>query len=260
MTRRSGRSALTFLLPALMLFGLGCSHARVDTAGDRAPLPTLPPTVHPLALSSSPEQFPRRPVRERAPFNSPILTKIRAATSSPHQTRIRESAESHPLVIKELGERFAYFHSEVIQRGRGFCPPHVTLTLDLVIPSAPPAITRLTYYSYTRNATVVVCMRGEHFLSVKQQTGYQPPELQDEIDAVITLAAGDPRLREKLDGLRSRAILFDLGRGLLFDEPGAGSRVFWVTFSNSADRAPDFWAIVDLSQRKVLQVGEEETR
>ncbi len=259
MTRRSGRIALTFVLPALVSYSLGCSLARIETAGERAPLPTLPPTVHLLDFSHSPETFPRRPLRERAPFNSPIVTKIRAAASVPHQMRLRESAESHPLVIKELGERFAHFHSEVIRRGWGFCPPQVTLTEEVVIPSAPPAITRLTYYSYTRNGTVIVCMRGERFLSVGRQPGYQPPERQDEIDAAIALATRDPRLLNKVEGLSGRAILFDPKRGVLFDEPGAGNRVFWVTFSNATDRGPDFWAIVDLSQRKVLGVGEEGT-
>lgn len=260
MTRSSGGTALAFLLPALLCSGLGCSHAPTETAGDGAPLPTLPPTVHPLALSASSEQFPRRPLRERAPFNSPILTKIRVAASSAQEARIRESAESHALVIKELGERFAHFHSEVIQRGRGFCPPQVTLTDDLVIPSAPPPITRLTYYSYTRNDAVVVCMREEHFLSVGRKQGYQPPERQDEIDAAIALATRDPRLSKKLDGQTGRAILFDPKSGFLLDEPGAGNRVYWVTFSDTTDRDPGYWAIVDLSRRKVLQIGEEGAR
>lgn len=258
MTRQSGRTALTFLLPALVFSGLGCSRAGIETTGERASLPTLPPTVHQLTLGSATDQFPRRPVRERAPFNSPILTKIRGAANSPHLERIRESAESHPLVIKELGERFAHFHSEVVQRGWGFCPPQVTLTEELIIPSAPPAITRLTYYSYTRNGTVVVCMRAERFLSVGRQAGYQPPERPDEIDEAIALALHDPRLADKLGGLRGRALLYDPQSGLLFDEPGAGNRVFLVTFARSTDRTPVFWAVVDLSQRKVLRVGEEE--
>lgn len=259
MTRRHGRPALAFLLPALVFSGLGCAQAPLERAEDRTPLPPVPPTIHPLALSAGPERFPRRPVRERAPFNSPILTKIRAAASAPHEGQIRELAESHPLVIKELGERFAHFHSEVVRRGWGFCPPQVTLTEDLVIPSAPPAITRLTYYSYTRKGTVVVCMRGERFLSVGRQRGYQPPERQDEIDAAIALAARDPRILDHLEGRTGRAILFEPDRGWLFDEAGAGSRVFWVTFSDHADRVPDLWALVDLSQRKVLRVGGEGT-
>lgn len=258
MTRRHSRLALAFLLPALVLSGFGCSHGPDKPAVDRVTLPTHPPTVHPLTLSASPERFPRRPLRERAPFNSPILTKIRTAASSLQRERIREAAESHPLVIKELGERFAHFHVEVIHQGWGFCPPQLTLTENLVIPSAPPAITRLTYYSYTRNRAVVVCMRGEHFLSVGRQHGYQPPERQDEIDAAIAMAASDPRLLKEVEGLRGRAILVTPARGMLFDEAGAGHRVFRVTFSDPPERVPVRWAIVDLSEGKVLRVGKEE--
>lgn len=259
MTRRSGPTALTWLLPALVFSGVGCSQAPIGTAADGAPLPTGPPAVHALTLSASPEEFPRRPLRERAPFNSPIVTRIRAATGSPQEARIRESAESHPLVIKELGERFAHFHSEVIRHGWGFCPPQVTLTEAVVIPSAPPAITRLTYYSYTRKGAVVVCLRGGRFLSVGRQGGYQPPERQDEIDAAIALAAGDPRLRNRLAGRTGRAVLFVPHGGWPFGEAGAGGRVFRVTFSGRADRVPEYWALVDLSERRVLRVGGEDT-
>jgi hypothetical protein len=100
-------------------------------------------------------------------------------------------------------------------------------------------------------------MRGERFLSVGRQEGYQPPERKDEIDAAIALAKRDPHLDAKLDGLTGRAILIEPETGILFQEPGAGNRVFWVTFSTEAERHPHYWAIVDLSEGKVIRTGQE---
>ena len=257
MRRRHGRSPLTLLLVTLAFVGPGCLHQPGDPRTERASLPSWPPPVHQLALSASADRFPLRPARDRAPFTSPVLTKIRAATRTLDLAGVREAAELHPLVIKELSEEYAHFHTEVVEHGPGACPPQVTLADKIVMPSAPPPIQRLTYYSYTRNATVVVCMRGRRFLSVGLQKDYQPPERPEEVSAAVELAARDPRLAPRLRGRAGKAVLMEPDAGILFDEPGAGNRVFWVTFSAHDDLAPEYWAVVDLTRRQVLMVGEE---
>ena len=48
------------------------------------------------------------------------------------------------------------------------------------------------------------------------------------------------------------------GDGLFWNDPGFGHRVFWVTFSQGLSGNPQYWAVVDLNEQKVLKAGKEE--
>ena len=58
--------------------------------------------------------------------------------------------------------------------------------------------------------------------------------------------------------LEGHAILMQPGDGIFWNDPGYGHRVFWVTFSQGLTGNPQYWAVVDLSEEKVLKAGKEE--
>jgi hypothetical protein len=175
-------------------------------------------------------------------------------------------------------------HTQNVRRGKTVCPvtqPKTdTITQaapdkkpdkapeNTIVLSAPPLITKLIYFNYTNNKTVVVCMRGEKFESVGlMREGYQPPvggqaeEEGSEVSQAVALAKTDQRLKdyvEELKHLEAHAILMEPARGLIVNEAGHGHRVLWVTFSKPKSGEPEFWAIVDMSiPRKVLDAGKE---
>jgi hypothetical protein len=103
-------------------------------------------------------------------------------------------------------------------------------------------------------------MQDKTFISVGTREEYQPPESQGEIDNAVTLAQKDPRLREKVKGLKGHGLLIEPDSGLFFDlfgDLGAGNRVLWITFSKKEERDPLYCAVVDLTENKVLDAGKE---
>jgi hypothetical protein len=185
-------------------------------------------------------------------------------------------------VLKELGERSVHLHTQHVSRGKTACPviQPQTDTITQAAPdkkpdkapetialSAPPLITKLIYFNYTNNRTVVVCMQGEKLASVGlMREGYQPPvggqaeEEGSEVSQAVAHAKTDPRLKdyvEELKQLEAHAILMEPARGLIFNEDGHGHRVLWVTFSKPKSGEPEFWAIVDMTIPKVVDAGKE---
>ena len=73
----------------------------------------------------------------------------------------------------------------------------------------------------------------------------------------IDLARKDSRIQGGLPQLDGHAILMQPGDGVLWNEPGYGHRVFWVTFSQGLSGNPEYWAVVDLSAQTVLKVEQE---
>jgi hypothetical protein len=114
------------------------------------------------------------------------------------------------------------------------------------------------FYSYSNDAAVEVTLRGERIVSVRQRKDYLPPESQEELDQAVELARKDDRIAASIEGLEGHAILMQPGDGIIFNDPGYGHRVFWVTFSQGVSGNPQYWAVVDLSERKVLKADKEE--
>jgi len=121
-------------------------------------------------------------------------------------------------------------------------------------------MTRLLYYSYSQNVAVEVRMKGENLLSASTLEGYLPPEGQDDVLRGIELAKADPRLAGKVDQLQGHGLLMQPDRGFFRNDPGYAHRTIWITFSEEQDGDPKYWAVVDLTDDKVLDAGEEPPR
>lgn len=117
----------------------------------------------------------------------------------------------------------------------------------------------LLFYSYTNDVAVDVEMKGEDVITIVQRDrSYLPPEGEEEIQQAIDLARKDSRIPGGLPQLDGHAILMQPGDGVLWNEPGYGHRVFWVTFSKGLSGNPEYWAVVDLSAQTVLKVEKED--
>lgn len=97
-------------------------------------------------------------------------------------------------------------------------------------------------------------------LSVSRLEGYQPPEGRQDVQRGIELAKADPRLAGKVDQLQGHGLLMQPDRGFFRNDPGYAHRTIWITFSKGEDGDPKFWAVVDLTDDKVLEAGEEPPR
>ena len=84
-------------------------------------------------------------------------------------------------------------------------------------------------------------------------------EARSKADQAVELARKDDRISASIQGLEGHAILMQPGDGIIFNDPGYGHRVFWVTFSQGVSGNPEYWAVVDLSERKVLKADKEES-
>lgn len=117
----------------------------------------------------------------------------------------------------------------------------------------------LMFYSYTNDVAVDVEMKGGDVITIVQRDrSYLPPEGEEEMQQAIDLARKDSRIPGGLPQLDGHAILMQPGDGLLWNEPGYGHRVFWVTFSKGLSGNPEYWAVVDLSAQTVLKVEKED--
>jgi hypothetical protein len=94
-------------------------------------------------------------------------------------------------------------------------------------------------------------MRGAEVTSVTPKEGYQPPEGVDEIKMASALAARALHLGTKLRELQSGAIAVFPSQG----QPGHGHRVLHVTFNRGGEDLPSYFALVDLTDQKVLSAG-----
>ena len=103
-------------------------------------------------------------------------------------------------------------------------------------------------------------MKDLEVLNVVARKGYQPPESDEEIQQAIDLAKKDTRLHDKIQDLLGHALLASPEQGWIWNERGFGHRVLWVTFSKEGEAEPRYWAIVDLSDQKVLDAGAEPKR
>ncbi len=245
-------------------FLLGCSSVEL-TKVPKKPLPAQHPQLSELPLELPPERGPRRPVDVISPttLSGPgpeiIIVEI-------DQAPLRTTAEQDAAVKQQLGDRFAFIGTEEVPADQCL----VTVPSDN--PPAPRAMARsaapgasryrLTYYSYTQNVAVHVCLKDHRVFSVQAdpREGYQPEEGEEEITAAINLARTDKGIAREVQNLHGHAILTSPEEYRYFwvsDEAGFGDRVFWVTFSEMPESLALYFARVDLTSQTVLDAGKE---
>lgn len=248
----------------LSSFFLGCSSVEL-TKIPKKPLPFHPPPLVELSLELPPEGGPRRPVHDISPttLSVPGLEIIIVDSNQP---ALRATAEQDPAVKTQLGDRFAFIHTEEVPADRCVVTVQVDDTANARATERGAASDatayRLTYYSYTNNVAVHVCMENSHMSSVQRDPheGYQPEEGEEEITTAVELARADQRIAQEVQTLHGHAILTSPEEYRYFwvnDEAGFGDRVFWVTFSEMPESLALYFARVDLTSQTVLEAGKE---
>ncbi len=232
-----------------------------ETTVPKRILPAQPPTVSKLELVQSSDGTRLTPkgdtVSDTAKLQKAAVDEIRE--SSP----IVQAAERQSQVREKLGRRYFFINAEPVKAKDRFCPATLLRTSTQ---AAPSAMTRVTYYSYSNTAPVIVCMKAEEFVSLPVvPKDYQPPESDREEAEAIRVARLDARIRDKVKELKARVILTDPEWRLWWwNREGYGHRVFYVTFEREGSGDPQYWAVVDLTeeldQDKVRQAGVEPTR
>ncbi len=244
----------------LVLGATGCAKPHAESLVEKRPLPSDPPQVHQLKIEPSASGFPLKPPREDRPATVSPELKFAPDTENELKAPIWDAAEQNPLVAEELGKKFRRFEAEEIEVGRGICRPEELSSTQKTKGRVPQSITRLTYFSYSSNETVIVCIRDEKVLDVGRMEDYQPPESTEEVEEAVKLSRTDSRLVGKVESLQGHAILIEPESGWffgMFSDLGAGNRVLWVTFSER-DRDPLYWAVVDMTKNEVLDAGQRE--
>lgn len=252
------------ILIVLLGITVGCSTVKLSDI-PKKPLPSAPPILTELRLELPPEGGPRRPVDmsgvSAIPNEAPQIHIVEE-----DRTALRALAEQDPRVNTQLGERFAYIETEEVH-------PHqcqVTVEENSSPNSAhleerplnQVMALRMTYYSYSHNSAVYVCLQENHLSSVQRdpRKGYQPQEGTEEIEQAIRIARNDPRIAQDVQNLFGHAILTSPEEYRYFwvsDEAGFGNRVLWVTFSDMPESLALYFARVDLTKGQVLDAGKE---
>ena len=219
-----------------------------ETEVDKRPLPVSAPIPARLEFDDPPDGSRVRVKNATALPDSAVVHSPDAALPSAAEFQARAAANT--AVRNLLGERYALISVHPAD------PPH---KFDLGCCSPAPPLMEGMFYSYSHDAAVEVALRGERIVSVRQRKDYLPPESQEELDQAVELARKDDRISTSIQGLEGHAILMQPGDGIVFNDPGYGHRVFWVTFSQGVSGNPEYWAVVDLSERKVLKADKEES-
>ncbi|MGE0473235.1 MAG: hypothetical protein AB7P17_06345 [Nitrospirales bacterium] len=244
-----------------MLFG--CSSVELSKI-PKKPLPASPPVLTELPLELPPEGGERRPVGSSAfsvlQGNAPNIVIVEKDSSA-----LRAIAEHDSKVKTALGERYGFIDMEEVDADQ--C--RITILDEDSGPqrlSKRPAnqamVHRLTYYTYTHNSAIHVCIKDNNVTLVQQdpREGYQPGESTQETEHAIALARQDPRIAQDVRNLFGHAILTSPEEYRYFwvsDEAGFGDRVLWVTFSEGPESLALYFARVDLTTDQVLDAGKE---
>jgi hypothetical protein len=176
-----------------------------------------------------------------------VSSSTEAASDEQTIKNLQAAALADPRVQAALGDRFMLAEAETVATKSsmpGCCP-------------SPAHPSRLTFYNYATDTSLEVLLRGERVIAVTPRPGYQPTETEAEVAEAVALARQDRRLTGKLEGLDGHGILTQPARGWLWDDAGHGHRVIWVTFAKGREGRPLYGALVDLSDRKVLNAREE---
>jgi hypothetical protein len=217
-----------------------------ETAVKKAALPTPPAILHKLEFDD-PADGARMKPKDRTDLHDIDSTVVSAPV--PELSELTQQAVANSSVRRLLGARYALIGGQIVdpgyKRSLGCC-------------AATPARVRLTFFSYSRNSAVDVEMKGPDVTSVTQRKDYLPPEGEDEIKEAVDLARKDERIAAAVRDLDGHGILTQPGDGLLWNDPGYGHRVFWVTFSRGLSGNPEYWAVVDMTDQKVLKAQKED--
>jgi hypothetical protein len=242
---------------------VGCSSVKLSNV-PKKPLPSSPPALTELPLVLPPEGGPRRPVGSSS--SSALKGEIPdIVIVEKDHSALRTRAEQDSKVKTELGERYGFIAAEEVYADQCLItildedsgPGHLANRH-----SNQERMDRLTYYSYTHNVAVHVCINNNTVTSVQRdpRKGYQPEESTEETDHAIALARQDPRIAQDVRDLFGHAILTSPEEYRYFwvrDEAGFGDRVLWVTFSEAPESLALFFARVNLTTDTVLDAGKE---
>ncbi|MDF0673025.1 MAG: hypothetical protein P0120_01605 [Nitrospira sp.] len=261
MTYRTARHTL-FLLTVIGV-GYGCSldapsrgpfgPEDPETPVRKAKLPDEPPSTHVLQFTGDDIAGHHKPTMVGTVSDTAVKrsTNASAVLTANEVAALRKAAESDRRVTALLGSRWAFIDADRI-------PPEGKLSFGCCRHTTSQ--TRLVYYSYSQNVAVEVHMKETNVLSVSRLEGYQPPEGQQDVQRGIELAKADPRLVGKVEQLQGHGLLMQPDRGFFRNDPGYAHRTIWITFSEGRDGDPKYWAVVDLTEDKVLEAGQEPPR
>lgn len=253
----------TLVLLTVIGLGYGCSlDARSrgpfgpedpETPVRKTKLPDKPPHPHALQFTADDTLGHHKPNMVGAVSDTAVKrsTNVAAVLTASEVAALRIAAERDSRVTKILGSRWAFIDADRV-------PPEGKLSFGCCRDAA--GLTRLVYYSYSQNVAAEVRMKGENLLSVSRLEGYQPAEGRQDIQRGIELAKADPRLSGNVEQLQGHGLLMQPDRGFFRNDPGYGHRTIWITFSQGKDGDPKYWAVVDLTDDKVLDAGEEPPR
>lgn len=246
------------LLLMLVLLHQGCSalsgprhHSEVRSPETVkvASLPLPPGHVHRLEFDDPADGVRRIPMGITA-LPAGQGTAADGAASTAIASDLAAKAVTNSKVRQVLGSRYTVISATVTD----LSATHLSGCCTGMMPKH-----HLMFYSYTNDVAVDVEMKGEDVITIVQRDrSYLPPEGEEEMQQAIDLARKDSRIPGGLPQLDGHAILMQPGDGLLWNEPGYGHRVFWVTFSKGLSGNPEYWAVVDLSAQTVLKVEKED--
>jgi hypothetical protein len=236
MRSRKGKQILTITITLLLLLpGLACRKSQQQ----QPQLPEKAPQVAKQDFTDKSQGFPPK-AKDRTNVSAVAVQESQTGLTDARAVQVRDAALQDAQVRNLLGARFAYITVDEIEPEKG-------QTLD----TSAGLITRVTFFSYSNNAAVYVRMNGQKVESSTKVDGFQPPEGREEIKAAVALASRDDNLANKLQGLTGRAILSYTPEG----QPGYGHRVMRVTFRNGDEDVPRYFAMVDLTDQRVLSSG-----
>jgi hypothetical protein len=119
-------------------------------------------------------------------------------------------------------------------------------------------VNQVVFFSHDKNATIEVGFDGEDTIAAVTSTPaseYQPEITDEEIEAAQKLARKyfTAQGSKRIAGLRAYGILGYKPEGKGFFD----TRVIYVSFHKHDDAPPELMAWVDLTNQRILQVGEE---
>jgi len=179
----------------------------------------------------------RRRERVRKPGN-----EIPGSLTIHLRRQIVETCSRSLRVHALLGDRFAFVGMDEVSNKQA-------TGMARRSSSGPEVI--VTYFSHTNNTAVRVRTAGVEILEVTRETSLQPAAGAEEIARAVTLARKDDRLKASVMYLEGGAILVVPSA----DQPGYGHRVLYVTFAKRLGMHVQDFAEVDLTDEKVLLVG-----
>lgn len=256
--------AMWIYLSFLLVVGAGCT---LD-AGSRGPfgpedpetaipkqaLPAQVPARHGLAFTADETPGQHLKPAMAGTVAAPLLTrspKTNAMLTAAEIAALRKAAEADPRVASLLGARWGFIEADRIA-------PDGKASFGCCRDDAQFA--RLLYFSYSGNVAVEVRLKEQRVIEATRRDGYLPPEGPQDVQRGIDLARADSRLAGKVQTLQGHGLLMQPDKGFFKNDPGYGHRTIWITFSQGQAGDPKFWAVVDLTDDRVLEAGEEPPR